>query len=84
MQACSSSTVVPLWADSGTSIQHGFASDVLVSIAVRMFRLLLHLNQMCGSASCIATCLYLQSETHTLIIVLMGQAGSGLIHTYYM
>ena len=63
-----------LIADSGTSIQQGFASDVLVSIAVCMCRLLLHLNYMCGSASCIVTCLYLQSETCIVIIILMGQA----------
>jgi len=62
--------------DSGTSIQQGFASDVLVSIDVCMCRLLLHLNLMCGSASCVVTCLDLQSDTCISIvtIILMGQA----------
>ena len=65
-----------LISDSGTSIQQGIASDVLVSIAVCMCRLLLHLNLMCGSASCVVTCLDLQSDTCISIvtIILMGQA----------
>ena len=58
--------------DSGTSIQQGFASNVLVSIAVCMFRLLLHLNLMCGAV----TCLDLQGDTCISIvtIILVGQA----------
>ncbi len=67
-------TVEPLWADSGASIQQGFASDVLVSIAVCMCRLLLHLNDMLGSAFRVVACLYLQSKTCIVIIILMGQA----------
>ena len=63
-----------LIAGSGTSIQQGFASDVLVSIAVCMCRLLLHLNYMCGSVSCKVTCLWLYSEIGIVIIILMVQA----------
>ncbi len=63
-----------LTADSGTSIQQGFDSDMLVSIAACMYQLLLHLPYMCASAHCIVACPYLQSQTCIVIIILMGQA----------
>ena len=79
INACKPAVTVPLFhcgltADSGTSIQQGFASDVLVNIAVCMCQLVVHLNYMCASASCVVTCLYLHSEICFVIIILVGQA----------
>ena len=50
--------------NSWISILQRFASNVLISIAVCMG----------GSASCTVICLYLQSETCIVTIILMGQA----------
>ena len=63
-----------LFCHCGISMQQNFASDVLEGIAVCMYRLLLLVTYMCGSACCIVTCLYLRSETCIVTIILMGQA----------
>ena len=81
MQACSQSSVVPI-PDSGTSIQQGFDSDVLVSMAVCICRLMLHLNLMRGSASRVVTCLDFQSDTciNFVTIILIGRLESFTLH----
>ena len=67
--------------DSGTSIQQGFASDVLVSIDECMCRLLLHVNLMYGSVTFVVTCLELQSDT---CISNHHSDGAGLNRTHCM
>ncbi len=58
MQAFSQSTYCAIvgTAHSGTSIQQGFDSNTLVSIAACMYWLLLYLPYMCANACCIVGC----------------------------